>query len=238
MLLNDSTMSAGLTSWKTLDPSNIAFDGPEVEVEDTGRLAVPLLYHGKKVIVQTPKLNVETDLVKNNTRQKFVDLLIPDSASAFADFIEAMEHRVMSAASSNRKAWFKHAGDVDVDEEYKSILRLIKTSSGTALRLRVKTSYERMSVFNCDREITPLEEVHAGRQAALILEFPSVFLNASGAWGLTVSALQWRVCDPPVEEPEKPEEVAYAFEDDEGSDAPKQEAGDEQAPANSETKEC
>ena len=238
MLLNVSTMAAALTSWKTLDPSNIAFDGPEVETEDTNRLVVPLLYHGKKVVVQTPKLHVETDLIRNNTRSKFVDLLIPDSAVAFSDFIEAIEHRVMSAASSNRKAWFKHAGDVDVDEEYKSILRLVKTSSGTALRLRVKTTYDRMSVFNCDREITPLEEVHAGRQAALILEFPSVFLNASGTWGLTVSALQWRVCDPPVEEPEQPQELAYAFEDEEIGDATKEEEATEEAITNPDTKEC
>ena len=182
---------------------------------DTIKFAAPKKYNdhysvnvsvgdNDKLLIQSPKFTLNTDLNLNEPVNKFVDFLC--GSTEFIESIKSVDQTMANVIKENRDTWFPGK---DIDDSFVEVGQVPSVLSANTIRMRVN---KHLQVFDSASK-TPLDNVdnlEVGSQSKCIMQLAGIWFTAT-RWGLTWNLVQMKIYPTVAKKMYK----GYMFPDDE-----------------------
>ena len=124
-----------ILDYKTLDLNNINYNDPE-KVKGGSYMSIPT-YNNNPIYIQSPRLNSNNGIVKNDSRC-YIELELDNSHWEFYEFITNIDEYNMDKIHKNSSKWFSKEFPLDIVEEfYKTPIKNGKANKPPMLKLKI-----------------------------------------------------------------------------------------------------
>ena len=133
--------------------------------------------------VQTPKVQIKTNVIENDVTQNFMDVISHDEN--FTDEIQRIENRILCDLKSNKETFFANKGIDDIFLEAGQTSNVTKEG---VCKLRIMKD---LKVWNHQKDVQLVNTLMVGKIFTGIIQVVGVWFTTS-RWGVTLKLVQAR----------------------------------------------